>query len=81
MKPQTARVLAALRTHSDRGITRVDFLLPDVIDGREPIINVPARINELKEDGYSILCSGRRSKCRVYRLLEDESRLAIGEAA
>jgi hypothetical protein len=65
---QTARVLAALRQHPDRGITRVDFLRFPTIDGGPPIINIPARILELRDAGHPITDAGTRDKCRVYRL-------------
>ena len=65
---QGPRVLAALRAHPDRGITRVDFLRFPTIDGGPPIINIPARILELREDGHPIEDAGTRDKCKVYRL-------------
>jgi hypothetical protein len=64
-------VLAALRRRGRHGITRVDFQLPDVIDHGAPILNFPARIKDLKEQGHRIGDNGRRDKCKVYVLLED----------
>ena len=64
---QKARVLRALQTHP-RGITQVDFLLPDVIDGGKPITRVAARVEELADDGYRITDGGTRDECKVYVL-------------
>lgn len=67
---QKDRVLAALRTNP-RGITQVDFSLPFVIDGGNPITRVAARIEDLEKDGHRIVVAGeRRDKCVVYRLFE-----------
>lgn len=69
MKPsQKDRVLAALSKAGERGITRVDFQLPYVIDGGDPILNFPARIKELKLDGWDVQEGGWRNKCKVARL-------------
>ena len=65
---QRNRVLAALTRAGDKGLTRVDFALPDVIDGGEPIINIPARILELRNEGFRIVSGERRNRCVVYRL-------------
>lgn len=65
---QTARVLAALRAHPERGITAVDFLRIPTIDGGPPITRVAARILELREAGELIVDAGVRDKCRIYRL-------------
>lgn len=70
-KNQNPRVLAALRRAGQHGICQPDFLLPDVIDGQEPITRLPARILDLKADGHKIGAKGRRSKCKVYVLLKD----------
>lgn len=66
---QTERVLAALAANPDRGITQVDFSLPNVIDGGPPITRVAARIGELREDGHNVISDGHREKCRVYKLI------------
>jgi hypothetical protein len=65
---QKQRVLRALRERRGVGITRVDFLAPDVIDGGKPIINIPARIKELTDDGYPVKVVGRREECVIYAL-------------
>lgn len=65
---QTERVLAALRNHP-RGITAVDFLLPNVIDGGTPITRVARCVGELRDAGHRIDNIGRRDKCVVYKLL------------
>jgi hypothetical protein len=66
---QQDRVLAALSRAGARGITQVDFLLPDVIDGGPPITRLPARIKELRDAGLPVRNGGIRDKCRVFRLL------------
>lgn len=66
---QNDRVLRALTKAGERGITRVDFQAPDVIDGGKPILNFPARIQDLEEDGYTITAGERRNRCTVYRLV------------
>jgi hypothetical protein len=72
MSPQTARVLAALRSQGAHGITQDDFLPPDVIDGQGKITRVAPRIEELeKEYGHRIERTGRRGKFVVYRLVGD----------
>lgn len=68
---QKARVLAALRSRGARGVCAVDFLAPDVIDNRNPITRVAARILELRDDGHTITVEGVRHGCAVYRLLHD----------
>lgn len=64
---QKDRVLRALRTTGGRGLTRVDFLRP-VIDGGAPILNIPARIEELRKEGHTIHNAGRRDECVIYTL-------------
>src|SRR5690349_8807518 len=72
MAGQKQRVLAALRSRGARGITQVDFLAPNVIDGGKPITRVAPRILELrKDDGHEIVVDGERDSCAVYRLLRD----------
>ena len=69
---QKARVLAALRSRGARGITQVDFLAPNVIDGGRPITRVAPRIHELRtKDGHEIAVDGERDSCAVYRLVRD----------
>ena len=64
---QKTRVLRALRRHPE-GITQVDFLLPNVIDGGPPITRVAARVRDLRTDGHEILVDGERNGCAVYVL-------------
>lgn len=66
---QTERVLDALRKAGPRGITAVDFALPDVIDGGPPIMRVAARVMDLRRQGHTIIASGRRQKCQAYELV------------
>lgn len=66
---QRDRVLRALRQRGTQGITAVDFLAPDVIDGGPPITRIGARILDLRHDGFHIEVAGRRDGgCAVYRL-------------
>jgi hypothetical protein len=51
---QKQRVMAALEKAGAAGISPEDFLLPNVIDGGKPILRLPARINDLRNDGLSI---------------------------
>jgi hypothetical protein len=64
---QKRRVLKALRRHPE-GLTRVDFILPNVIDGGPPILNFPARIKDLKDEGHRIDKDGERYGCTIYKL-------------
>lgn len=66
---QTDRVLNALRKAGSRGITAVDFQLPDVIDGGPPIMRVAARVMDLRRQGHTIISAGTRQKCRRYELV------------
>jgi hypothetical protein len=66
---QQDRVLAALTRAGARGVTQVDFLLPNVIDGGAPITRVAARVNELRNDGFQIQTDGERDSCAVYKLV------------
>lgn len=68
---QKRRVLKALRRHPE-GLTRVDFIPPNIIDGGLPILNFPARIKNLKEEGHEIVDSGERYGCKVYKLAQPE---------
>lgn len=68
VNPQALRVLKALEKAGPRGLTRVDFGLPNVVDGGPPIVNIPARILELKQAGHPVGENGRRDRCRVYVL-------------
>jgi hypothetical protein len=71
MMKQTTRVLRALRRHPE-GITSVDFLLPNVIDGGRPITRVAARIRDLRNEGHEIVTGGERYGCAVYKLPQPE---------
>ena len=62
---QTDRVLAALKRAGPRGITQIDFDLPDVIDGGTPIKRIAARVHEIRK-GLEVTEDGWRQKCRVY---------------
>jgi len=75
---QSERVLRALQRAGDRGVTQVDFALPDVIDGGPPITRVAARVKDLREHGHMIVAAGTRQQCRVYALV---SRRELTEAA
>lgn len=63
---QTERVIRAARSY--RGISQVDFLAPDVVDGGAPITRLAARLWEAEQQGYDFECLGRRDKCKVWRL-------------
>lgn len=67
---QAERVLRALRRAGERGLTAVDFGLPHVVDGGEPVTRLAARVLELREQGHTIVKAGRRNKCAVYKLVE-----------
>lgn len=66
---QTERVLRALQQAGDRGVTQVDFALPDVVDGGPPITRVAARVKDLRVQGHVIVGAGTRQSCRVYELV------------
>ncbi len=63
---QVERIVAAARSY--RGITQIDFLAPSVVDGKEPITRVAARLWDAEQEGYSFECLGRRDRCKVWRL-------------
>lgn len=52
---QLERVKRQLHVSGSEGITPVDFMAPNVIDGGAPILRLAARIKELREQGYVIL--------------------------
>lgn len=66
---QSERVLRALQAAGERGVTQVDFALPDVIDGGPPVTRVAARIKDLRQHGHTIVAAGLRQSCRVYQLV------------
>ena len=77
MTPQQSRVLRALIQRGPHGITRVDFQAP-TIDGGAPILNFPARIEQLRKMGYAIPPSTeRRNNCNVYVLGSAESQQLV----
>lgn len=80
MSTQVERIVAALRRHPE-GITAVDFLLPDVIDGGKPITRVAARILDARMQGHDIVTDGERNGCVVYRLARPEPGCAGGQPA
>lgn len=64
---QTARVIKAAR--SFRGVSQVDFLGPDTVDGGPPITRLAARLWDAEQQGYSFECIGWRDKCKCWRLI------------
>jgi len=66
---QSERVLRALQTAGSRGVTQVDFSLPDVVDGGPPITRLAARVKDLRGQGHTIIAAGLRQSCRVYELV------------
>jgi hypothetical protein len=91
---QRERVLRALRSAGDHGITQVDFLVPGTVDGGRPIVRLPARIDELRGGGHHIEHAGRRNRCVVYilaappaqaapaqELVDDDEQAALFSAA
>lgn len=72
LPPQTLRVLRSLRAVGGRGITRVDWLGPNTPDQGPAILNIPARILDLKQRGYTIdKLDERRDRCSVYVLKQE----------
>jgi hypothetical protein len=74
---QRDRVLSALRLAGTHGLTQVDYLLPDVVDGGPPITRLGARVFELIAEGHRISARGRRDKCVIYRLEGGEGPLSV----
>lgn len=68
-RTQVDRVVRAARSY--RGVTAVDFMAPDVIDGGPPITRLAARLWDAEQQGYSFECIGRRSKCKIWRLISE----------
>lgn len=77
---QKQRVLQAARAAGSRGLTAVDFYLPNVIDDGAPITRLAARIEELENDGIRFWRDGRRNGCVVY-VLDPAHRPALREPA
>jgi hypothetical protein len=71
---QVDRILKAARRFN--GVCRVDFQLPDVIDGGKPILNFPGRMYDAEKEGHSFEVIGKRHKCKVFRLVEDSASTA-----
>ena len=78
---QKQRVLMSLERAGARGITRVDWIGGNshTPDCGAPIINLPARINELKAEGHRITASGQRDSCKVYVLAPHLAHVAEDE--
>lgn len=66
------RVLAALRKYPLQGVTRLDFSQEPVIDGGEPMLELPARIYDLRQAGHNIVRDGKRDGVAVYKLREGQ---------
>lgn len=78
---QSQRVLSALRRAGERGIVTIDFLAP-TIDGREPILRLPSRIDELRQAGHQIETVQKRPVARyVLRRDAEASREDLAAAA
>ena len=78
LSSQQTRVLRSLRAAGPRGITRVDWTgAHGTPDGREPILNLAARILELKNAGYVIeeRKGERRDRCKAYVLSREPVRV------
>lgn len=67
---QTERVIKAARSY--RGVCRVDFMAPDVVDGGPPILNFPGRMFDAERAGHSFEMIGKRHGCKVFRLIDVE---------
>ena len=71
MSPDAHRVYDAIRRAGRHGISRVDFELPDVIDGRKPILNFPGRVKEIRDTlgEHAVRWNGEwRNRCKVWVL-------------
>ena len=51
---QRQRVLTALEDAGSLGVSPVDFLGPQVVDGGSPILRLAPRVEELRKQGYRI---------------------------
>lgn len=65
---QVERVERLLRQRGEQGVTPVDFLLPNIVDGGRPITRVAARVLDLRNQGLNITTSGTRNGVAVYVL-------------
>lgn len=68
---QRQRVLAALEDAGASGVSPVDFLGPQVIDGGKPILRVAPRVEELRKQGYRISSYRQPDSTVRYVLLPD----------
>lgn len=66
---QVDRIIKAARSY--KGISRIDFQLPDVIDGGDPILNFPGRMFDAEKRGCVFEKIGRRNRCSVWRLVSE----------
>ena len=65
---QTERLIKAARAY--HGITRLDFLAPNVIDGGTAITNFPGRMYDAEhKHGAVFEVVGKRHGCNVFRLV------------
>lgn len=65
---QLQRIERAGLTAGQHGITQVDFLLPNVIDGKAPITRLAARIKDSRDQGARWTVTGERDGCAIYIL-------------
>jgi hypothetical protein len=68
-RTQTERLVAAAR--AAKGVCRIDFQLPDVIDGGDPILNFPGRMWDAERLGYCFEVIGKRNRCKIFRLISE----------
>ena len=69
-KTQNERVAALLRQAGRCGLQQQDVDGP-VLDGGPPIRRLASRISDLRDRGWMIDASARRSKMAVYRLISE----------
>lgn len=69
-RSQTARVLAVLRQRGPYGTDQTEWLSPHVVDDGWPITRLAARINDLRQQGHTILVNGTRHGCAIYLIAE-----------
>lgn len=62
------RVLRLALARGDKGLTQVDFMLPNVVDDAKPITRLAARIKDLRDEGIEFVDGGRRNGMKVYIL-------------
>jgi hypothetical protein len=79
---QAQRVLAQLQRAGSRGLTALDFLAPDVVDGGPPITRLASRIADLKRDGHGVVATVEpvgRARVAVYRLAAAQPAPVVGQ--